>query len=475
MEAFLLKAGQLVAALSLLVIIHEFGHYLFARIFGIRVDKFFLFFNPWFYLVKYNPKTKKWSFFKDKPEDEALAESVKKSSDKATWRDTEYGVGWLPLGGYVQIAGMIDETQDASTLSAEPQPWEFRTKPAWQRLLVMVGGVLFNFILAIVIYAGIAFTWGEQYIEFDKATDGMAFGETAKKLGFQNGDILLFADGDTIKTKTHDNFKLANAKEITVLRNRKDTINISIPDDFLQQLNNECSNKDFNGIGFFNFRFPTYVTKVINGEAADKAGIQVNDQIVSVAGVATPSFPEFSAELQKYKNTEVEMGIIRNGKPMTIKVTPDKKGKVGFHYKPITDFYQVTTINYNFFQAIPKGIEMGCTQMANYVSSLKLLFTSDGAQNLGGFGAIGDLFPEKWSWYKFWTITAFLSVILAFMNILPIPALDGGHVLFTLYEIVTRRKPSEKFLERAQMIGMFLLFALLIYANANDIYRFFIK
>lgn len=171
MEAFLLKAGQLVAALSLLVIIHEFGHYMFARIFGIRVDKFFLFFNPWFYLVKYNPKTKKWSFFKDKPEDKAAAEASK-TSDKATWRDTEYGVGWLPLGGYVQIAGMIDETQDASTLSAEPQPWEFRTKPAWQRLLVMVGGVLFNFLLAIVIYAGIAFTWGEQYIEFDKATAG---------------------------------------------------------------------------------------------------------------------------------------------------------------------------------------------------------------------------------------------------------------------------------------------------------------
>ena len=468
MEAFLLKAGQLVAALSLLVVIHEFGHYIFARIFGIRVDKFFLFFNPWFYLVKYNPKTKKWSFFKDKPEDEALAQKAKKSSDKATWRDTEYGVGWLPLGGYVQIAGMIDETQDASTLSAEPQPWEFRTKPAWQRLLVMVGGVLFNFLLAIVIYAGIAFTWGEQYIEFDKATAGMDYVDAAKKAGFQNGDIPLLADGEKIDVTDNDHMmKMIEAKTVTVLRNGKDSINISIPEKFIFQLNEEK--------GFFTYRLPVHVAKIVNGEAAEKAGLQANDQLVSVAGVSTPSYTEFTAELLKNKGKEIELGVIRNGQNMTIKITPNNAGKVGFQLKQLTDIYPTKTIEYSFFESIPKGIEMGCTQMANYVSSLKHLFTSEGAQSLGGFGAIGDLFPEKWSWFKFWNITAFLSVILAFMNILPIPALDGGHVLFTLYEIVTRRKPSEKFLERAQMIGMFLLFALLIYANANDIYRFFIK
>lgn len=468
MEAFLLKAGQLVAALSLLVIIHEFGHYLFARIFGIRVDKFFLFFNPWFYLVKYNPKTKKWSFFKDKPEDEALAESVKKSSDKATWRDTEYGVGWLPLGGYVQIAGMIDETQDASKLSAEPQPWEFRSKPAWQRLLVMVGGVLFNFILAIIIYAGIAFTWGEQYIEFDKATAGMEFVDAAKKVGFQNGDIPLSADGEAISvTDNNHMMKMVEAKNIAVLRNGKDTVNIAIPDNFLFQLNEEK--------GFFTYRLPVHVSNVVAGEPAEKAGLQADDQLVSIAGVATPSYSEFTSELQKNKGKEVEMGIIRNGQPVTIKITPNNAGKVGIQLKQLTDVYPTETIEYSFFAAIPRGIEMGCEQMVTYVSSLKHLFSAEGAQSLGGFGAIGDLFPEKWSWYKFWTITAFLSVILAFMNILPIPALDGGHVLFTLYEIITRRKPSEKFLERAQMVGMFLLFALLIYANANDIYRFFIK
>ena len=467
MEAFLLKAGQLVAALSLLVIIHEFGHYIFARIFGIRVDKFFLFFNPWFYLVKYNPKTKKWSFFKDKKDASQPADDAPKS-EKATWRDTEYGIGWLPLGGYVQIAGMIDETQDASKLSAEPQPWEFRTKPAWQRLLVMVGGVLFNFILAIVIYAGIAFTWGEQYIEFDKATAGFEYVDTAKKIGFQNGDIPLLADGEKIDAADHDHImKMVEAKTVTVLRNGKDSVNIAIPDNFIFQLNDEK--------GFLGYRLPVHIAKVVNGEAAEKAGLKADDQLVSVAGVTTPSFTEFTAELLKNKGKEVEMGVIRNGQPLSVKITPSDAGKVGIQLKQITDIYPTKTIEYNFFQAIPKGIEMGCNQMVTYVSSLKYLFTSEGAQSLGGFGAIGDLFPESWSWYKFWTITAFLSVILAFMNILPIPALDGGHVLFTLYEIITRRKPSEKFLEYAQTVGMLLLFALLIYANANDIYRFFIK
>ena len=467
MEAFLLKAGQLVAALSLLVIIHEFGHYIFARIFGIRVDKFFLFFNPWFYLVKYNPKTKKWSFFKDKKDASQPADDAPKS-EKATWRDTEYGIGWLPLGGYVQIAGMIDETQDASKLSAEPQPWEFRTKPAWQRLLVMVGGVLFNFILAIVIYAGIAFTWGEQYIEFNKATAGFEYVDTAKKIGFQNGDIPLLADGEKIDAADHDHImKMVEAKTVTVLRNGKDSVNIAIPDNFIFQLNDEK--------GFLGYRLPVHIAKVVNGEAAEKAGLKADDQLVSVAGVTTPSFTEFTAELLKNKGKEVEMGVIRNGQPLSVKITPSDAGKVGIQLKQITDIYPTKTIEYNFFQAIPKGIEMGCNQMVTYVSSLKYLFTSEGAQSLGGFGAIGDLFPESWSWFKFWNITAFLSVILAFMNILPIPALDGGHVLFTLYEIITRRKPSEKFLEYAQMVGMGLLFALLIYANANDIYRFFIK
>ena len=468
MEAFLLKAGQLVAALSLLVIIHEFGHYLFARIFGIRVDKFFLFFNPWFYLVKFNPKTKKWSFFKDKADDKIQAEESKETSDKATWRDTQYGIGWLPLGGYVQIAGMIDETQDASKLSKEPQPWEFRTKPAWQRLLVMVGGVLFNFILAIMIYTGITFAWGEQYIHYENATAGMEYVDAAKKIGFVNGDIPLLADGKKIDV-TEDNFmmNMIESKTITVLRNGTDTVAISIPEDFALQLNKEK--------GFLGYRLPVYVANVVNGEAAEKAGLKINDHLVSVAGVSTPSFTEFTEELLKSAGKEVEMGIIRNGQPSIVKITPSAAGKVGIQLKQLTEVYPTDTIKYSFFESIPRGIEMGCNQMVAYVSSLKHLFSSEGAKSVGGFGAIGDLFPEKWDWYKFWNITAFLSVILAFMNILPIPALDGGHVLFLLVEIITRRKPSEKFLEYAQMAGMIFLLLLMVYANGNDIYRFFFK
>ena len=278
----------------------------------------------------------------------------------------------------------------------------------------------------------------------------------------------MLADGEKIDAADHDHImKMVEAKTVTVLRNGKDSVNIAIPDNFIFQLNDEK--------GFLGYRLPVHIAKVVNGEAAEKAGLKADDQLVSVAGVTTPSFTEFTAELLKNKGKEVEMGVIRNGQPLSVKITPSDAGKVGIQLKQITDIYPTKTIEYNFFQAIPKGIEMGCNQMVTYVSSLKYLFTSEGAQSLGGFGAIGDLFPESWSWFKFWNITAFLSVILAFMNILPIPALDGGHVLFTLYEIITRRKPSEKFLEYAQMVGMGLLFALLIYANANDIYRFFIK
>lgn len=484
MEVFFLKAGQLVAALSLLVVIHEFGHYLFARIFGIRVNKFFLFFNPWFYLVKYNPKTRKWSFFKDKTDKKVGIEEAAKNSnvedvitetstkepitvEKATWRDTEYGVGWLPLGGYVQIAGMIDETQDASQLSKEPQSWEFRAKPAWQRLLVMVGGVLFNFILAILIYAGIVFCWGEQTIQYENATAGVEFVDTAKKVGFQDGDIPLYADGQKIYAANRNHrMMMVNADTVTVLRNGEQ-VNIAIPDNFMTQLNEEE--------GFFGYRLPVYVATLSSGDPAEKAGLKEGDHLIAVGEVATPSFTQFAPELEKYKNQEVTLTIVRGNDTIQTNVTPNGSGKIGIGLAPITDIYPVENIEYGFFESFPKGWEVGTETLVSYVTSLKALFEPEGAQQLGGFGAIGSIFPESWNWRAFWEITALLSVILAFMNILPIPALDGGHVLFLLYEIITRRKPNEKFLERAQMIGMFLLFALLIYANANDIYRFFFK
>lgn len=467
MEAFLIKALQLVAALAFLVVIHEFGHYFFSRIFGIRVNRFFLFFNPWFYLVKYNPRTKKWSFFKDKAANENEPEDTLKSGEKATWRDTEYGVGWLPLGGYVQIAGMIDETQDTSKLSKEPQSWEFRAKPAWQRLLVMVGGVLFNFILAILIYAGIVFAWGEQTIQYENATAGVDFVDAAKKIGFRDGDIPLYADGVKINAADRNHrMMMVNADTVTVLRNGKE-VKIAIPDDFLLRLNEDE--------GFFAYRLPVYIHELSAGSAAEKAGLQKGDHLIAVGGVETPAYTEFVPQLEKNKNKAVDITVVRANDTITINATPDGSGKLGFQLSPITDIYPVENIEYGFFEAFPKGWEVGTETLISYVISLKALFEPDGAQQLGGFGTIGSIFPDTWNWRAFWEITALLSVILAFMNILPIPALDGGHVLFLLFEIITRRKPSDKFLERAQMIGMLLLFALLIFANANDIYRFFFK
>ena len=440
MESFLIKAAQLVVALSLLVIIHELGHFMWARIFKIRVEKFYLFFNPWFSLFKWKPKNS----------------------------ETTYGIGWLPLGGYVKIAGMIDESMDKEQLAQEPKSWEFRSKPAYQRLLVMVAGVLMNFILAIIIYAGIAWYWGEKYIPLDKAYEGMDYAEAAQEIGFRNGDIPLFADGEKLEVaKGNYLLEMAEAKTVTVLRNHKDTIDIAIPENFILRLNDEER--------FLTYRLPVYIGDIVNGEPAKEAGLQKGDRIVSVAGAPTLAYTEFTAELQKNAGRDITMGIIRDGKPMDVAITPTSGGKIGIQLKPITDIYPVVTRHYTFLQSIPKGWEIGTNRLSSYVSSMKYVATAEGAKSLGGFGAIGNLFPDKWNWLSFWEITAFLSVALAFMNILPIPALDGGHIMFLIYEIVSRRKPSEKFMEYAQICGMAFLLVLLLYANGNDLYRFIFK
>ena len=454
METFFIKAAQLVAALALLVIVHEFGHYIFARLFGIKVEKFYLFFNPWFSIFKWKPK-----------------EVEKLNSDgtlKASWRDTEYGIGWLPLGGYVKIAGMIDESMDKEQMSKPAQPWEFRSKPAWQRLLVMTGGVLFNFILAVIIYSGIAFSWGEKTIAFENATEGLDYVAAAQAIGFQNGDIPLMADGVKINAADRNHaMMMIEADVVTVLRNYRDTVNIAIPDDFLFRLNDSE--------GFFAYRVPVYVQKVMPGEAAATALLQEGDHIVAVGDISTPSFTEFSPALAQYGGKETSITVDRNGQLIDLNITPTEAGKIGIQLCPITDIYPIEIVEYSFFESIPKGWEIGTTTLASYVSSLKHLFSAEGAQSLGGFGSIGSIFPDTWDWRSFWEIAAFLSVVLAFMNIIPIPALDGGHVLFLLYEIIARRKPSDKFLEYAQVAGMIFIFALLIFANGNDIYRFFFK
>ena len=457
METFLIKAAQLIVAFAILVIIHEFGHYIFSRIFGVKVEKFYLFFNPWFTIFKYKPK---------KPEPKPGEE------EKMTWRDTEYGIGWVPLGGYCKIAGMIDESMDTEQMKQPAKQWEFRSKPAWQRLLIMVGGVLFNFILAIIIYTGIVFAWGEKYIPFRNATEGMMYSETAHKAGFVDGDRPLAADGKELTFYSGDELlKMLDAKVVTVLRNKCDTVNINIPDGFIFTANKEAEEGNL----FMAYRLPVVISDLQPGMGAVKAGLMKSDSIVSINGVSTPSFDVFKAELDKNMDKNVTIGFVRNGKPMESEVAVDAAGKIGIMLTPLTDIYRTVTREYSIFESIPRGIELGVEKLTSYVSQMKYVFTREGAKNLGGFGAIGNIFPESWNWEQFWSITAFLSVILAFMNILPIPALDGGHVLFLLVEIITRRQPSEKFLEYAQMAGMAFLFALLLFANGNDIYRFFFK
>lgn len=457
METFLIKAVQLMLSLALLVIVHEFGHYIFSRIFGVKVEKFYLFFNPWFTLFKYKPKKK------------PVAEG---EEEKVTWRDTEYGIGWLPLGGYCKIAGMIDESMDKEQMKQPAKPWEFRSKPAWQRLLIMVGGVLFNFILAIVIYAGMVYAWGEQYLTFRNATEGMAYCESAHEVGFVDGDIPLFADGEELTYLNGDELlKILSASEVTVLRNNTDTVNIAIPQNFIFTANAEAEN----GIPFMTYRLPVVVADVQPGMGAVKAGMQKNDRVVAVNSVRTSAYDSFKEQLDKNAGKIIPVTVLRDGKEIVMDVAIDDVGKLGIMLAPFTDVYETTTREYSLLESVPRGIKLGVEKLSSYVSQMKYVFTSEGVQQLGGFGAIGNIFPDAWDWELFWSVTAFLSVILAFMNILPIPALDGGHVLFLLYEIITRRQPSEKFLEYAQITGMAFLFMLLIYANGNDIYRFFFK
>ncbi len=474
MESILIKGLQVVLALALLVFIHELGHYFFARVFGIRADRFYLFFNPKFSLVRFDPLTGKWSFFcKNSSEDEDLerARKVKeryKETGKSSWRDTVYGIGWIPLGGYVSIGGMIDESMDKKQMEEPVHPTDFRARPAWQRFFVMFGGVFFNFLLAILIYAGIAFYWGEKYIPYEKAYAGMDFVPVAQEVGFRNGDIPLLADGKPISASDPENlFKIVNSSRVTVLRNGRDTVEIALPEDFILKLNESK--------GFMAYRLPVFVSEVLNGEPAADAGLRKGDRIVAVGDSLTPSYTELAPALLAYAGKNVDLKVIRDGSEIKLNATPTQEGKLGFQFMQPTEIYDVETVKYGFFEAIPKGVKDGTNKLVTYVTSLKYLFTKSGAKSVGGFGAIGSLFPERWSWLSFWEITAFLSIMLAFMNILPIPALDGGHIVFVLYEMVSRRKPSEKVLEYAQMVGLTFLVLLMIYANANDIYRFILK
>lgn len=444
METFLIRALQLILSLSLLVIIHEGGHFFFARLFKIKVDKFYIFFDPWFSLFKYKPKNS----------------------------DTEYGVGWLPLGGYCKISGMIDESMDTEQMKLPPQEWEFRAKPAWQRLLVMIGGVMMNFLLALFIYSMILFSWGDSYTALKDMSYGMKFNETAQKIGFRDGDILRSADGVELERFGVDMLReLIEAKQVSVLRNGEEKV-INMPELSLINVLQESP-------AFVTVLTPNKVDSVVAGGAFAKIGIQKGDELVSFNGIPVNSWNTFLEEMDKLKakaelagQSTVSFDLVysRAGVCDTVNVTTDENYMVGVIAR-MPD-YPTTTTSYSFFESFPAGVALGVSTLKGYVSDMKYVFTKEGAKSVGGFATIGSIFPKMWDWQRFWEMTAFLSIILAFMNILPIPALDGGHVLFLLYEIITRRKPSDKFLEYAQVVGMFLLFGLLIWANFNDVLRF---
>ena len=445
METFLIRALQLMMSLSLLVIIHEGGHFLFARLFKVRVTKFYLFFDPWFSLFKFKPKNS----------------------------ETEYGVGWLPLGGYVQIAGMVDETQDAEALKQPEQPWEFRAKPAWQRLLIMVGGVMMNFLLALFIYSMILFKWGDQYVSLQDMTYGMEFNERAEEIGFRDGDILLSADEKPLERFDVDMLRAITEARVVKVNRGGQEVEVFMPEVSLLDIAKDDP-------AFVEPLIPNVVDSVVPGRPFAEIGIQQGDTLLAVNGAALSSYNAFINKLAELRADAEEAGqktsnfsliYSRAGVRDTIAVQTDTLYMVGATSKALAD-YKLTKLEYGFFESFPAGIALGVNTLKGYVNDMKYVFTKEGAKSVGGFGTIGSIFPSVWDWHRFWEMTAFLSIILAFMNILPIPALDGGHVLFLLYEIIARRKPSDKFMEYAQMGGMILLFGLLIWANFNDVLRF---
>ena len=452
MEVFLIRVLQFILAISLLVLLHEGGHFFFAKLFGVRVDKFYIFFDWKFSLFKFKPKNS----------------------------DTEYGIGWLPLGGYCKIAGMIDESFDTEQMKQPIQQYEFRAKPAWQRLLVMIGGVLVNFLLALFIYGQILFWWGDTYIPVKDMTLGMKFNQEAKSYGFQDGDILIGTEKHAFKDFSADLYRdISEATRVDIIRDGK-PMSINLPGE-LNLLNMMKA-----APSFVRPLMPAKIDSVVAGTPAAELGLQKGDEILSLNGAPIDSYNEFvdqlgrradmmavaetAADSVKARSVNIEVRG-KNGevRKEDVVLTPDLK--LGFTIKSLAELYTPYTREYSFLESIPAGIKYGFHVLASYVDDLKYIFSAEGAKSLGGFGAIGSLFPPTWDWYMFWKMTAFLSIILAFMNILPIPALDGGHVLFLLYEMITRRKPSENFMIKAEYVGFGILILLMVVANLNDILR----
>ena len=435
----LIKVVQLFMSLSLLVAIHEFGHFIVARIFGIRVEKFYIFFDPWFSLFKFKRG------------------------------DTEYGLGWLPLGGYCKISGMIDESMDKEAMAREPQPWEYRSKPAWQRFFVIFGGVLFNFILAVIIYCGIMYAWGEQYIKNTDVTTGIYANSLAQEIGFRNGDIILSFDGVEPEKFTDLQVELVRtqAREAKVLRGG-DTVTVAIDPVYIPTV--------LNSPGMFSYGIPFEISEVPDSSINAASGLQAKDRIIAINGEDCSMFYQAQEVLANHKGDSIVATVARNNEISLVPLATDTLGRIQVAVNAdLASYYKITKKEYSVLSAIPAGIEKAVATVENYFKELKLIFSpkTEAYKSVGSFITIGKIFPDSWDWHSFWNITAFLSVMLAVLNILPIPALDGGHLVFTLYEMITGRKPGDKFLEYAQMVGMVILMGLMILAFGNDIFRLF--
>ena len=436
MELFLIKGGQLILSLSLLIVLHELGHFIPAKLFKTRVEKFYLFFDV------------KFSLFKKK-----IGETV-------------YGIGWLPLGGYVKISGMIDESMDTEQMALPAQPWEFRAKPTWQRLIIMLGGVTVNLILGFLIYMMVMFVWGRTVITNDALTYGLSPTPQAQAIGFETGDKVLNVDGIVLEDAMDVNkwLFLRGATSVEVQRTNGEKAAIRVPEGFGKQL--FASGEMFPLIP----SMPAVIERVVANSPANLAGILPGDEIVAVNGKAVSSMLQIQQALEQREGSEVVLKILRNGTEEHILISDLQENTIGVYFEMMRP--TAKEVSYGAAESIKQGFAYGYWTLYDYVAQFKFIFTKKGASQLGGFGTIASLFPSKWDWRVFWERTALISIILAFMNVLPIPALDGGHVVFLTYEMLTGRKPHQKVLEYAQMIGLFLLLALFVYANGNDLYRF---
>ena len=488
----LIKVLQFFLSLSILIFIHELGHFLAAKAFKTRVEKFYLFFDWGFSLFRCKKVNGKWRFkffSKNVPEKYTATEYRDVKGKKQTkyepidlstlpeddWRqsdETEYGIGWFPLGGYNKIAGMVDESMDKSQMQQPPQPWEFRSKPAWQRFIIMVAGVFMNVLLAFVIYIGLLTKEGEQYLPTKEVNKyGISVDSLAYEFGFRDGDKILSVDGEYIEKFNDIAMKiiLEKASTVEVERNGKDTV-ITLPEDAVTKL---LSKQDAN---FITYRTPFIVDKVMENSAAQAGGMQAGDVIIGINAIETPYYQDFVKNIKQFKNQDIEVKVLRDADTLALAMHLTDEGVIGAYARMyLPDYFEIETKDYSFLQAIPAGFRQTGKELSDYWKQVKLIFSpkTKAYESVGGFISIGRIFPETWIWSLFWRMTAFLSIALAVMNILPIPALDGGHILFLLFEIITRRKPSDRFMEIAETVGLVIVLALVVLANGNDIIRLF--